>query len=201
MPSKRGYRVRRRLKLALLCLLLPCLWFMSGYIHSQFSPPQVALVLGGSATREAYAAELAQANPQLEIWVSSGSRPEQAQSLFKAANIPQERVRLDYRAVDTVTNFTTLVEDLAQQGIQNLYLVTSDYHMGRARVIAEIVLGSRQIRYQPIVVPSAKSAKPHKPETWFRNLRDGVRSLVWVLTGKTGAELIPLAQKLPIIGA
>jgi uncharacterized SAM-binding protein YcdF (DUF218 family) len=128
----------------------------------------------------------------VDIWVSSGANPEYAKWVFDTAHIASERLRLDYRAVDTVTNFTTLVDDLEQQGIQSIYLITSDYHMRRAKVIAWIVLGSRGIDFKPVRVPSDQGA----PETLFRSLRDGVRSILWVLTGKNGSEFVSLAKKI-----
>ena len=71
--------------------------------------------------------------PELPIWVSSGSNPEFAEWVFSEAGIESDRVHLDYRAVDTVTNFTTLVDELKAQGIESVYLITSDDHMRRAQ--------------------------------------------------------------------
>jgi uncharacterized SAM-binding protein YcdF (DUF218 family) len=91
---------------------------------------------------------------------------------------------LDYQAVDTVTNFTTLVDDLQARGIHSVYLITSDYHMRRARIIGEIVLGSRGIDFKAVKVPSERS-----PESIEKAIRDGGRAIVWLLTGHTGASI------------
>ncbi len=146
--------------------------------------PQLVLSLGGRPAREAVAAELAANHPELKVWVSSGLSPEAARSVFHAVGISEERYRLDYRAVDTVTNFTTLVDDLNRQQIHHIYLVTSDYHMPRARAIAAIVLGSRGITTTAVAVPSA-----HPPESQLRTVRDILRSIFWIFTGQTGAQL------------
>lgn len=153
-------------------------------IESFGKTPQAVLVLGGATEREAFAANFAKEHPDLPIWVSSGSNPEYAEWVFSEAGIAPERLHLDYQAVDTVTNFTTLVDDFKARGITSIYVITSDYHMRRARVIGEIVLGSRGISFKPIVVPSQ-----HNTEPMNKAVRDGVRSILWVTTGKTGADL------------
>lgn len=147
-------------------------------------PPEALLVLGGAIEREEFAANFARVHPELEIWVSGGSNEEYAQWVFSQAGIDLSRVHLDYQAVDTVTNFTTLVDELKSQGVESVYLVTSDDHMLRARAIGSIVLGSRGISFQPLPVPSGRS-----PEPIEKVIRDGARSILWVTTGYTGASL------------
>lgn len=154
--------------------------------QQQFLTPSVALVLGGAPERERFAAQFAKTHPTVEIWVSSGSNPEYAQWVFDEAHVPVEQWHLDYRAVDTVTNFTTLVDELEARNVGEIYLITSDYHMRRASVIAQIVLGSRGINFKPIAIPTEQS--PERPETMLREVRDGARSILWVVTGKTGSE-------------
>lgn len=152
----------------------------------QAPSPQAILALGGRPAREAFTAELATLYPELDIWVSSGLRPNDARSVFQAAGVSETRVHLDYRAVDTVTNFTTLVDDLEQRHIHHIYLITSDYHMPRAIAIATVILGSHGITFTPIAVPSERA-----PESQLRVARDVARSFVWLATGKTGASLNP----------
>jgi uncharacterized SAM-binding protein YcdF (DUF218 family) len=93
-------------------------------------------------------------------------------------------LHIDRQAVDTVTNFTSLVDKLQAQGIDSVYLITSDYHMRRARVIGEIVFGSRGIVLKSVPVPSGRSPEPIK-----KAIRDGARAILWVTTGHTGATL------------
>ncbi|MBF2074592.1 MAG: YdcF family protein [Synechococcales cyanobacterium C42_A2020_086] len=155
-------------------------------VAAQQAPtPEAILVLGGGAGREEAAATLARYYTDLEVWVSSGDKPPApAYAVFQAAGVNRDRVHLDYRATDTVTNFTTLVADWRRRGIQHLYVVTSDFHMSRARVIAFIVLGSQGITFTPVAVPSDRP-----PEELPRILRDMLRSLLWLVTGRTGASL------------
>ena len=160
------------------------LWLGYKQIKSQFEQPQAIVVLGGSEERERFTAQFARQHPDIPIWVSSGTPKAYARQVFAKAGIDRSRLHLDYRAVDTVTNFTTLVDELQARGIKSIYLITSDYHMRRARVIGEIVLGSRGIDFKPVSVPSGQS-----PETIEKAIRDGARALLWVTTGHTGASL------------
>lgn len=153
-------------------------------VEGAMRKPQAILVLGGATERELFAAEFAKEHPDIPVWVSSGSNPEYAEWVFEEAGIDPDRVHLDYQAIDTVTNFTTLVDEFKARGINSIYLITSDYHMRRARVIGEIVLGSRGITFKPIAVPSTQSSEP-----LVKALRDAMRSVAWVVTGRTGAQL------------
>lgn len=172
----------------LLCSSIPIKLLIAAH---QAPQPEAILVLGGGTGREEAAAQLAKRYPELEVWVSSGDKPPQAASvLFQTTGIATERVHLDYRATDTVTNFTTLVGQFKQRQIQHLYLVTSDFHMTRATVIATIVLGHHGIAFTPIVVPTNRSE-----ESWLRIARDGGRSILWLLTGRTGEQFGLMVQE------
>lgn len=168
------------------------LLFGFGYkqVESLWQHPQAVLVLGGATEREQFAAEFAKQHAELPIWVSSGSNPEYAEWLFAKAGVDPGRIHLDYQAVDTVTNFTTLADYFKKRNIRSVYLITSDYHMPRAQVIGEIVLGSRGIDFQPIAVPSEQS-----PEPINKVVRDAARSILWVVTGETGSNLAARFKK------
>lgn len=190
-PDKRSYKQHQRKKRSRswlsgwrLLLLLALLWFGYQQIKSLLRPPQAMLVLGGALEREQFAAEFSRSRPDVQIWITGGSNPEYAQWLFAEAGVDLSRLHLDYRATDTVTNFTSVVDDLKAQGIDKIYLITSDYHMPRARVIATIVLGSRSIEFKPVAVPSDR-----EPEPMEKAVRDGVRAMLWLATGHSGARL------------
>ena len=180
IPRQR-FRVR---SLLLLLLLLPLGWVGYRELRGYFDRPQAMLVLGGATEREDFAAEFARQHPDMPIWVSGGSNPEYTRSVFADAGIEPHRIHIDRAAVDTVTNFTTLVDQLRAQGIDSVYLITSDYHMRRAQVIGEIVFGSRDIHMKPVSVPSRRAAEPI-----LKAVRDGARAMLWVTTGQTGSEL------------
>ncbi|MFM5891681.1 MAG: YdcF family protein [Dolichospermum sp.] len=167
-------------------------------IQESLIQPQAILVLGGSTSlleREKFTAKLAREYPDMPIWISGGSPPQHTKKIFTNAGIDPRRLNLDYEAVDTVTNFTTLVDELRSHGIKSIYLITSDFHMLRACVIGEIVLGSRGINFKPVSVPSKNS-----PEPIEKSIRDGARAVMWVATGYTGAndaknKVIPLEPR------
>ncbi len=181
-------RFKSKLLRFLFALALPVLLWIGYKQVRSLETPQAVLVLGGSSSnleRERLAAKLALQHPELPIWVSSGSTNENyVKRVFAKAGIDPQRLHLDYQAKDTVTNFTTLVDDFQSRGIRRIYLVTADYHMRRARLVGEIVLGSQGIDLQPIVVPTQKNQ-----ETRSKALRDGVRAVLWVITGHTGSTL------------
>lgn len=164
------------------------LFTLWGYknVQNQVVQPQAILVLGGSTRlleREKFTAKLAHQHPNIPIWISGGSPPQHTKKIFANAGVDLRRLNLDYEAVDTVTNFTTLVDELQSRGIKSVYLITSDFHMLRACVIGEIVLGSRGINFKPVSVPSKNS-----PEPIEKSIRDGARAVIWVATGYTGAN-------------
>ena len=136
--------------------------------------PQAIFVLGGGQDREIAAARLAHKYPELDVWISTGSSKEKVSEIFTEAGISLSRLHLDYRAVDTVTNFTTMVEVFQKQNINHVYLLTSDFHMRRASAIAFFVLGSRGINYTPVVVETSN----HRIESSWKVFRDVMRSLL-----------------------
>jgi len=177
--------VRRSLRsLVWLIVLVPIVWLGYRTIRASLDKPQVILVLGGATEREDFAAAFARQHPGLPIWVSGGSNPEYTQGVFSDARIAPSRLHIDRAAVDTVSNFTTLVDEFQAKGIDSVYLITSDYHMRRARIIGEIIFGSRGIYLNPIPVPSQQSIEPLS-----KSVRDGARAFLWLTTGHTGATL------------
>ena len=181
-----GYRFFCLVSCTLILVLLSIIPVQLAIAYYQSPHPQAILTLGGDPERETFTAQFAQTHPSLEIWVSSGTPFKHARKIFREAGIPDTRVHLDYRAVDTVTNFTSLVADFKSRDIQHLYLITSDFHMSRAKAIATIVLGSYGIAFTPISIPSNEHA-----ESSLHILRDIGRSLVWIITGRSGASLNP----------
>ena len=173
-------RSRKRWNWLLLPLAGACLWLGYKHIQQQLVEPEAIVVLGGHETRERFAAKLAAQHPNLPIWVSSGSPEGYAKRIFAKAGIAPNRLHLDYRAKDTVTNFTTLLGELKARQINSVYLVTSDNHMRRACLIGELVFGTHGIIIKPMAVPSQNA-----PESLEKCLRDGARAFLWLFTGST----------------
>jgi uncharacterized SAM-binding protein YcdF (DUF218 family) len=150
--------------------------------------PQAIFVLGGDSHRMEFAAQFWRSHQDLDIWVSDfDSNLNHNRLIFQKFGVPDQRLRLDGRATDTVTNFTTLAKDFVQNKIQHIYLITSDYHMRRSIAIAAIVRGSQGIVVTPLAVPSSED----RSESLVRVLRDCGRSLLWIVIGRTGASLNP----------
>jgi uncharacterized SAM-binding protein YcdF (DUF218 family) len=169
--------------LILLISIIPARIAIASYIAPS---PQAIFILGGGLDREEFAAQIALYYPELDIWISSGVEKNESQRSFQSVGIEQQRVHRDYTATDTVTNFTTLVDDFQQRGIHHLLLITSNSHMPRASAIATIVLGSQGITFTPLSVPSNQPQ-----ESTTRIVRDTLRSLLWVVTGRTAQNLNP----------
>ncbi len=179
------YRFICLLSLSLILVLLSIIPIRLAIAINQAPQAQAFLILGGDPAREKFTAELAEWYPSLEIWVSSPPDPQKTLKTFRDVNVPKTKLNIDMSAVDTVTNFTSLVANFKQRQLQHLFLVTSDFHMLRAKAIATVVLGSQGIAFTPISVPS----KQTNSESLLRIIRDIVRSFLWITTGHTGANL------------
>ncbi len=157
------------------------LWLSRGWWLPAPPTAQMILVLGGDVARERAAAALA-ARQGLPVVVSGGSNPEYAHWLFEQRQgLPSHQVQLDYRARDTLSNFTSLVDDLRQARIRHALLVTSSDHMDRALLVGRIVAGSRGIHLTPVPVSCADLCQP---EGLRKVWGDGLRAAVWVLSGR-----------------
>lgn len=185
---KRKWKLRASIVGLVLLGLTSPLWVIPFKlaIALYFTPdPQAILVLGGYNNRMDRAAEMASQNPTLKVWVSDYAFIYEFNSgIFRGAGVAEERMNYNFCATDTVTNFTCTVGDLIKNKIRHLYLVTSDFHIQRAKAIATFVLGSRGIAFTPVSVPSENM----QPETQFRRFRDALRAIVWIYTGKTGSR-------------
>ncbi len=186
-PSlKRRKKGRKRLSILVLLIAVISSWLGYRQAREWLLPAKAILVLGGHEERERFAAKLARRYPNLPIWISSGSPQGYAKRIFSKAGIKDDRLHLDYQATDTVTNFTSLVDRFQKEGIDSVYLITSENHMLRARWIGEIVFGSRGIVIKPLSVPSEAAGEPLE-----KTMRDSARAVFWLVSGDTGAEFKP----------
>jgi uncharacterized SAM-binding protein YcdF (DUF218 family) len=159
--------------------------------RQQAPEPEGILVLGGGTGREEFAAQFAHHHPKLDVWVSSGRYPE-GPAIFRVAGVPPEQLHFEWYAQDTVGNFARHVKGLQERHIQHVYLITSDYHMPRAQVIATIIFGSRGIAVTPVIVPSTQAKESWG---WLRISRDSFRAIVWAFTGYAGNRLTEIIKK------
>ncbi len=154
--------------------------------------PQIILVLGGDIDRERVGAGLAKLL-NLPLIISGGSNPEHAKWLINRTGITLDQAKLDYRAKDTLSNFTTLIDDLVNQGINHALLVTSNDHLPRALAVGNLIAGSRGIRLTSIPVKCEPNCQK---ESLQKKMVDIVRASTWVITGKDLKQWTQ--EKLPI---
>lgn len=161
-------------------------WFViAGPLNSYWrtlinrASPQMILVLGGDADRERVGVQLAK-QMRLPLLMSSGTNREYAQWLIESAGVPSDQVELDYRARDTLGNFTSLVDDLQRRGINHILVVTSVDHLPRAMAVGQVVAGSRAIRLTGVPV----ACEPRcQHEGIQKRIGDWLRAVAWVFTG------------------
>ena len=156
------------------------------------SAPQLVLVLGGDVDRERVGARLAH-ELQLPLLVSGGSNPEYATWLIQEEGLESERVELDYRAQDTLGNFTSLVDQLRDRQVKHLLLVTSADHLARSMAVGQVVAGSRGIHITGVPV----ACEPRcVSESTVKKWRDWIRAVAWVATGQ---DLRDVAVQVPTV--
>ncbi|CAI5477271.1 unnamed protein product [Closterium sp. Yama58-4] len=140
-------------------------------------PPQAILVLGGNRYRERLAGRFAAllaaphqpdgtldslppahaaASGKLPVFISSGN--DDAADVMMREGVAAGRLRVDNHALDTVTNFTEMLRTFQRLKITHVLVVTSDYHMPRAAMMAKIVLQTHGIAFSTVTLPS-------RPET------------------------------------
>ena len=183
-PRRRRRRPRRRPRRGRWLVLLlgagGLVWLSRGLWQPPLPPPQMILVLGGDVERERVAAERARRDG-LPVLVSGGSNPEYAHWLFGRQGLDERRVQLDYRATDTLTNFTSIVDELRRAKVRHVLLVTSSDHMERALLVGRMVAGSRGIGLTPVPVSCGDRCEPEgRRKVWG----DGLRAALWVVTGR-----------------
>ncbi|MEY3930591.1 MAG: hypothetical protein RLZZ516_2301 [Cyanobacteriota bacterium] len=167
-------------RLALLLIAAATAWLSRGFWQPSPPPPQLILVLGGDVERERAAAALARRDG-LPVLVSGGSNPEYAHWQFGRQGVGAERLQLDYRATDTLSNFTSVVDELRRSQVRHVLLVTSSDHMDRALLVGRLVAGSRGITLTPVPVPCEPRCQPEGArKVWG----DGLRAGLWVITGR-----------------
>ena len=140
----------------------------------------VIFVLGGGVEREEFAAHFALLYPNLEVWISGGMPQNYSLEIFKKYGVNGNRISF-LPATNTVENFSLAVSKMRQNAVSHVFVISSDYHLPRAILIAKIILMG--IKIIPIPVFPKWS---HPPEPWHKLWRDFGRSLYVVIFGKRG---------------
>ena len=151
--------------------------------------PELVFILGGDIDREIAGMEIAK-QLKLPLLISSGTNPEYSDWLIKSKEMSSYLIRKDYRAEDTLTNFTSLIDELYEENLSHLLLVTSDYHIERAKAIGHIIAGSRGIKITSLSIPCSSQCIQESNNK--KNI-DVLRSIAWILTGR---DLKQIALKI-----
>ncbi|GJP43875.1 hypothetical protein CLOM_g3277 [Closterium sp. NIES-68] len=96
----------------------------------------------------------AAASGTLPVFISSGH--DDAADVMMGEGVAAARLRVDNHALDTVTNFTTMLRTFQRLKITHVLVVTSDYHMPRAALLAAIVLRTHGIAFSTVSLPSKR---------------------------------------------
>ena len=163
------------------------------FIRSNFNTqePQIILVLGGDIDREISGIKIAK-ELNIPLIISGGSNAEFSDWLIKEGGISKEMVKRDYRAKDTLSNFTSIIDDLKSESINHIILITSKYHINRAKIVGEIISSSRGIRVTSLSIPCNASCEiKAKKESIKKKHIDLIRSVIWVITGQDIKSFIP----------
>ncbi|MGV0026726.1 YdcF family protein [Phormidesmis priestleyi] len=149
---------------------------------SATKPVDAVLVLGGSARREIYAAELAKQFPQVPILISRGSADPCIWLIFERVQAPIDRVWLEHCAKSTFGNFYFGVPILRRWQVHKVRLVTSGSQATRAILLAQILLGAHGILVEPDVVQEI--GIPGNRESFLKTSLDITRSLGWAVVSQ-----------------
>ena len=139
------------------------------------------LHLGGAFARLWTTGDLARLLPTAPVIISTEMQPHDVLEELASFGVAYDRVTLDYRAWDTVTNLTKTVDLVRAHGTTDLYLVSDLSHLRRAGAIAAAVYTFRAPR-RIHLVPSLCGDLAHyerEGAVWG----DMTRALVWRFTG------------------
>lgn len=117
------------------------------------------------------------------VWLTGPSMTEGCVADCCAEGVAAERLLVDYSALDTLSNFTTVLHLLKRHRFSRVVISTSTAHFPRAWAIACVVLpahGMEAVREDDVEV-AAGAEEP--AESRLLLLRDRVRSWLYVSLG------------------
>jgi uncharacterized SAM-binding protein YcdF (DUF218 family) len=129
------------------------------------------------------AAELAHANPQLQLMLLGGGTPSEAgvgrNWLLQHTDLAAARIETEEESVDSLENLRQARALLGPQA--RISLLSSRYHLGRLRVF------SRQLGLQAELVPAEPAFRP-SPRNLARTALEAML-LCWFVSGRVWARL------------
>ena len=142
-------------------------------------PVDAFLVLGGSINREIYVAKLAKQSPNIPILISHGSDDPCILLIFQREKASLDNVWLEKCAESTFGNFFFSLPILKSWEVKKVKLITSQTHLPRAKLLANVLLGSQGIAIDLDIAP--ERGVPGNYESKLKTRVDVTRSLLWAL--------------------
>ena len=175
---QKRWRFLQKFTIGISLLIAIWLFFTTITVFIASSKPVDAfLVLGGSIKREMYVAELAQQYPQTPILISGGSKDPCILLIFQRQTAPMDNVWLEKCADSTFDNFYYSIPILQQWGVRKVKLITSTTHLPRAKLMAQILIGSHGMWVEPDIIQ--EQGIPGNSEYGWKTVLDVTRSILW----------------------
>lgn len=175
---QKRWRFLRKFTIGVALLISIWLFFTTIAVFIASSKPVDAFfVLGGSIKREMYVAQLAQKYPQVPILISSGSKDPCIWLIFQRQIAPMDNVWLEKCADSTFDNFYYSIPILQRWGVRKVKLITSTTHLPRAKLMAQILLGSHRMWVEPDIIQ--EKGIPGNREYGWKTALDVTRSIFW----------------------
>ncbi|CAI5510243.1 unnamed protein product [Closterium sp. Naga37s-1] len=153
----------------------------------------------------------AAASGKLPVFISSGN--DDAADVMMREGVAAGRLRVDNHALDTVTNFTTMLRTFQRLKITHVLVVTSDFHMPRAAMMAKIVLQTHGIAFSTVAGPSAQmtwirggpcalhpgnmaSLSPLRPLSGFSQVAGPSSQMTWIRGGPCALDPVNITSAI-----
>ena len=141
----------------------------------------VIIHLGGNWNRIDKTIELAAANPEAVIVVSSEGNLATVIDRLDSAGVSRDRYIIDFKAWDTVTNFALTYDLIKNQiGANRLLVVTDMFHIERSMIIATKIYYLTGVKLESHPYMGGDLARK---EDLQNKLGDGLRVILWRFTG------------------
>jgi hypothetical protein len=136
-------------------------------------------VLGGSINREIYVAQLRRQYPDIPILISQGSQEPCIVLIFEREKVAVnlDNVWLEKCSKNTFGNFYFGIPIMRQWEIHKVKLITSQSHLPRAKLMAQIISSVNGIALELDVVP--EKGVPGNQEFVLKTFLDVIRILFW----------------------
>ncbi len=179
LQSKSQYRFLQKVFFGLCLIIISWLIFDTvALIFASAQRTDAFFVLGGSVEREIYVANLAKENPKTPVLISSGSEDPCIRLIFQEQAVSElQNVWLEKCANSTFGNFYYGIPIFKRLGVHKVKLITSGTQVLRAKLMAQILMGTHGIWVEMEIAP--EYGIPANQESWLKTGIDVTRSLLW----------------------